>query len=174
MKTKSAYPSKCVKWVEIWISITGQLIHYSNRLIWVWLTKICKARQLSERNIGWTSEGQFITFTSISCTCSWFVEYNCFRPCSSSWFLSSRTFPNSAAKWRSVNTRPNISINYATYLLGLLGLGFIQNNWLPLSVTLSWLSEVGLCLCPRFYIMQRRFKYYFAICGVIKGLWYRG
>ncbi len=40
-------------------------------------------------------------FTSISCSCSWLVEYICCSPCSSSLFRSSRVFPSSAASCRS-------------------------------------------------------------------------
>lgn len=40
-------------------------------------------------------------FTSISCSCSWLVEYICCSPCSSSLFRSRRVFPSSAASCRS-------------------------------------------------------------------------
>lgn len=40
-------------------------------------------------------------FTSISCSCSWLVEYICCSPCSSSRFRSRRVFPSSAASCRS-------------------------------------------------------------------------
>lgn len=53
-----------------------------------------------------TQISSFLKFiTSISCSCSWLVEYICCRACSKSWFLSRRVFPSSAAKWRSVQKK---------------------------------------------------------------------
>lgn len=49
----------------------------------------------------WVRTWILYTFTSISCSCSWFVAYICCKDSSSSVLRSRSVFPSSAARWRS-------------------------------------------------------------------------
>lgn len=82
--------------------------------------------------------GRSLSFTSISCTCSWLVVYICCRPCSSSLFLSRRDFPSSAASCRS-----EAETGWAT--VSALAL-IVQSHWWRRYCTCS---SVGFSHCWR-------------------------
>ena len=94
---------------------------------WTEITSSTSARRMGPRkpsHSGWGTRrlgsqscGQFLPniITSISCSCSWLVEYICCRACSKSWFLPRRVFPSSAARWRSTQSRAkHVSTRYET------------------------------------------------------------
>lgn len=103
--TQIHQPWQQVLKLNVWKSLklcNLQALYVCILLLW----KPFAASSKSIKNSGLISLPTCIT--SISCSCSWFVEYICCSACSNSWFLSRRVFPSAAAKWRSVKMQGNM------------------------------------------------------------------
>lgn len=71
-----------------------------------------------------------VVFTSISCSCSWFVAYICCKDSSNSVLRSSSVFPSSAARWRS-KQRSHLHIRYRPDSMTCFS-SILTKNWLEL------------------------------------------